>query len=314
MPDIEPTPEFEAECQKILIEWHGGQLPFKEASDKFTELKEQAIASHHTANEARTEVMMGVMQSYRGNYTNALEHFDKAYAIFHHLGNKQKIVLIDLNIGEIHRNKGDYTRARKKYQTAKDAAADIGDMRLHIIAVVNEGLMLINMELAEAAIKSFERGLQLAPQWDSSPEELHAVYCEIYRGLALCNIDFGKPELAWEQAQKAFDESQHCREAIMRGYANRAMAESLSALIDHPPQTELDTDPDVYFQRAYDIFREQNADGEIGRTMYKHALSLIKRGKQMQAARKLQQAMLIFARRGMTQDAAKAAEAQGQVF
>ena len=56
------------------------------------------------------------------------------------------------------------------------------------------------------------------------------------------------------------------------------------------------------------------AEGELAKTMYEHGRSLMRRDKKMPAARKLQQAMVIFTRLGMVDDAAKAAEAQLMVL
>lgn len=314
--DQHAEPAFEQRCMEIIQQWQRGELPFMQASEQFMVLRQEAENAKHDANLGRVEVLMGVMQSHRGNFAQSLEHFNAAYAIFHRLENRQQLVLIDLNIGEIYRNKGDYTRARKKYLAAKEAAPFLQQdaNRLHTIAIVNEGLMLINMQQHESARKAFERSLELVKDWDGRPLELQALLCEIHRGLALVHLHGENPSAAWESAQAALSAAQNSRETVMLGYANRAMGEALTALGDNVPPGDHHPDPDHYFQTAYNAFREVNAEGEIGRTMYKHALSLLKRGRRPAASRKLQQATLIFARRGMTQDAALASEMQGQLF
>lgn len=102
--------------------------------------------------------------------------------------------------------------------------------------------------------------------------------------------------------------------AFEKGYANRALAEIISVNPVPPMDKRFVNDPNVYFQAANDAFLEIHAEGEVARTIYAHALSLLRAGRQMMAARKLQLAMIIFTRLGMVDDAARAAETQLEVL
>jgi hypothetical protein len=57
-----------------------------------------------------------------------------------------------------------------------------------------------------------------------------------------------------------------------------------------------------------------DAQAEVGRTIYSHALSLAKRGRRRHAAQLFREAMVTFTQLSMTADAADAADAQLQVM
>jgi hypothetical protein len=53
-------------------------------------------------------------------------------------------------------------------------------------------------------------------------------------------------------------------------------------------------------------------EGDVAKTMFARGKSLVRRGKKASAAKLFQQALVIFEKLGMRDDAAKAAEAQMQ--
>jgi len=131
--------------------------------------------------------------------------------------------------------------------------------------------------------------------------------------MAVIHLRQGDAKAAWGQALKALEASEKSGKPLQRGYANRIMGEVITELKESP-EPPLPSDPDEYFRTALAAFREINAEAELARTMYAHALSMAARGRRMIAARKLQQVMIIFTRLGMVDDAARAAEAQLSVI
>jgi tetratricopeptide (TPR) repeat protein len=324
--DQEAQPEFEAKLRAVMQEWQNGDLPFVDAGEQITTLLGEATVADHPANIGRAETYLGIMQGHRGNYQIAIQHFDNSRAAFERLGNTRRMMIADLNLGETYRLKGDYRRAQRKFKAAIREAQKIEDIHSEITATVNEGLMLLNMKQMTSARTSFERGQGLIQQWmdsrDNTEDEaalaLLSPRCEIAYGMALVHLDAGDPQQAFESAKQAIALAEHS-DKMMQGKTNRIMGEILTQLnpADLPPANPDDTlprDAAVYFQNAYTIFNEMSAEADLARTFYAHALYLIQEGNKMGAARRLQRAIIIFAKRGMTQEAAQAAEAQAQVL
>ncbi len=311
--DQNPTPDFEADCVAVLNSWQAGNLPFTEAIAQFAALSQQATASGHRANQGRVEHLLGLLQHYRGNLNISIMHYNRARDFFELVGNRTRIGAMDLNQGENYRNKGEFNRALGYYRAAYEAAAGLGDFRLQSAAIVNEGLTQISLGKFDAARQALLEGLELSDKWTTRVETRPALLCEIHHGLVSVYLCENQIQSAWEHAKLAMGTARQTEQPMQNGYANRAMGEALSALKESPNEG-YSSDPDEYFRTAIEAFREINAEGELARTMLAHARSLAGRGRRTTAARKLQQAMIIFTRLGMTDDAAQAAEAQLQVI
>lgn len=329
MNSSEPTPDFEALIKSIHRRWENGDLPFQEALEQMNALSVQAQADNLPANQGRVELLLGVMQGYRANLDASLRHFERARDLFERAGNRRRAIGAILNLGESYRLKGDFTRARQLFHTAYEGALSIGAPSTQAIAACNEGLMLVSMgrweqsrEMLLKAADITER-MRTAPTTPDDPHIADEVGCEVYGALTTVYLRLNDPEEAWRCAHMSYKIANMIAEPLLLGMANRAMGEAITAVqtMPHDPDDtilmidpRLPDDPDEYFRMSAEAFAEIKADGEIARTTYAQALSLKARGKGMIAARKLQQAMIIFTRLGMADDAAKAARAQMDVL
>lgn len=312
----EPTPDFDERCTGVLNRWKQGELPFKQAIEMMNELEREAVESGSPCDQGRVQLLLGVIQGYRANLDASVQHFERARSLFERAGNRRRAVGALLNLGESYRQKGDFTRARQLFHTAYEGAEALGDKVTQAIAACNEGLIFLSLERYESASTMLNKAAQLAEQ-AADEARRQPVLCEIYHGLASVSLKTGDLESAWSYALQSHQVAQETNQPLLLGFANRAMGEVLSALLSVPRSAEdtmvypiTDKDPDDYFRAASDAFQEIKAEGELARTMYAHAISLLERGRSMMAARKLQQAMIIFTRLGMADDAAKAAHAQ----
>jgi tetratricopeptide (TPR) repeat protein len=312
-PDPEPTPEFNERCLDITAQWEGGSLPFNDAALSLAELGKEALARNHLANQGRVEQLLGYMQGYRGNLNTSIHHFERARALYMQIGNRRRVAVCDLNIGESYRYKGDFNRARSLFEKAFEAFKALDDPGAEAMAIGNKGQMLLSMGNLENAEEDLMHCLKLVEGLPEESANRTSLLCEVYHGLTLLYLARGHHDAAWQEARRAYHIAQRINRPLEKGFANRAVAEVITAL-DSAPEETFDANPDVYFQAANEGFREINAEGEIARTMFAHAKSLSRRGRRMTAARKLQHAMIIFTRLGMVDDAAKAAEAQLEVL
>jgi tetratricopeptide (TPR) repeat protein len=312
-PDIEPTPEFNARCLAIVQEWQRGNLPFSEANTQLADLGREATASNHVVNQGRVEHLIGYMKSYRGDLSGSIPHYERARALYNLAGNQGRVGTCDLNMGEVYRYKGNFKRARELYEKAYQAFKQVGDHEGEAMAIGNKGQMLLSMGRLDSARADLEEAYRIAVSLpDDEFFQRSSILCEIHHGLALLHLTKGDLRTAWDETQRAYQIAQTTREPLETGFANRAIAEVLTA--GYKPGEGFPSDPDIYYQLASEAFNAIHAEGEIARTMFAQARSMSRRGRRMTAARKLQLAMGIFTRLGMIDDAAKAAEAQLEVL
>lgn len=308
--DTEPTAEFNKRCVTVIRSWEAGDMPFEDAITAMDNLLTEAQRTSHVANQARAEHGLGYLQHYRGNLNISIRHYEQARALYVRCGNRSRAANIDLNQGENYRFKGDFKRARRLYQTAYETATELDNIHIQTLAAVNEGLVLLALDKQELAEAAFVRGFELSKQWPQENRvQLPGLLCEIHHGMAVIHLARSEHTSAWTHALQALEAAQLSGQPLQIGYANRTIGEVVT-VIEQVPVEGFPTEPDPYFRTSVEAFREIDADAEMARTMYAQARSLAIRGRRTTAARKLQQAMIIFTKLGMVDDAARAAEAQ----
>jgi tetratricopeptide (TPR) repeat protein len=308
--DQDPTPEFNQDCLSVIRRWESGDLPFKEAVAQVAAKIQEAVNDGHLANQGRAEHAMGYLQHYRGDLNASIRHYERARQLFQKVGNARRVATMDLNNGENYRLKGDFVRARRLYRTAYDAARELSMLRIQAMAALNEGLTLLAVEQYTAADKLFQESLALLQDLDEEPKP-NGMLCELYLGLTSIYLHHHQIEEAWQTAQEALHYAHNATEKMQLGAVYRSVGEVLTHL-DEPQNVAAESanDPDEYFRRAMEVFRELHMEAEIARTIFAHAQSMAHRGRKTTAARKLQQVMIMFTELGMVDDAAKAAAAQ----
>ncbi|MBE2269461.1 MAG: hypothetical protein IAE80_14595 [Anaerolinea sp.] len=313
----EPTPEFNARCGAVLDAWESGSLPFKDAIEQMTALGQEASRRGSLPDQGRVELLQGIMQGYRANLDASIRHFERARDFFERAGNRRRAIGALLNLGESFRVKGNFTRARTYFRAAYDGSKELGAVETMAIAAYNEGLMLISMTHFDGAKTLLDKALSLLGQFpDDRIDQRIELTCEVQASLAELHLKLNHPDEAWQYVLAAHNLAHELRQPLQLGSAHRALGQVVTMLHDVPEGTypAISADPDEHFRLATEAFQEIKAEGEVARTMYLHALSLADRNRGMTAARKLQQAMIIFTRLGMADDAAKAAHAQMEVL
>lgn len=312
-PDIEPTPEFNAQCMDLIVGWQQGQIAANDALQELKILARAASNDGHTANEARAEQLSAYLQHYIGNLNISIAHYDKARRLFDRVGNRRRVVIIDIGQGENYRYRGEFKRARRLYHSAYEAASQIGDTTLQSIAITNEGLTLLSMKEYKHARKALEEGLYISDHITEDDGNYDALRTEIFFGLAEVALAEGNPADAWEKAHYSLEHSNISENKHSKGLAYRVLGDALTALGEIPEDSSFQK-PDDYYRAALETFKGVDAQAEIGRTIYSHAMSLARRGRRRHAAQLFREAMVTFTQLGMTADAANAADAQLQVM
>jgi tetratricopeptide (TPR) repeat protein len=312
--DREPTAEFQAKCLDVAYQWEGGKMPYPEARQALSVLAQDAFQRGHLADQGRVEQVIGYMEVVRGNLNISIHHFERARAAYSQVKNTVRAAICDMNIGESYRNKGDFKRALALYGKAYEAFKAENDIENQAFALSNRGQAWLSMGRLDTAQTDLVDGLSLAEQIPVGVDDRTILLCEVNLALTRLYILRERYEMAWEAAIRAYEVAEGAPQAFEKGYANRALAEVISVSGVPSLEKRFENDANVYFQAANDAFLGIHAEGEIARTMFAHALSLVRNGRRMAAARKLQLAMIIFTRLGMVDDAARAAETQLEVL
>lgn len=307
LPDTEPTPEFNERCVSLINEWQQGELTVTETAQKLKGLAQDAANSGHVANQGRAEHISGYLHHYLGNLSTSIMHYERARSLFERVGNRRRVATMDLNQGENYRYRGEFKRARRLYSSAYKTATDLGDVDIQAMAIVNEGLTLVSLKDYDKARDALNRGFELV-----NPETFNAyeaLCTEIHYGLAVAAMETDDVQEAWHQATLSAQHASASNNIPSMGLAYRILGDAFTALDDQPANAEFNI-PDEYYRKALALFDDVGAEAEIGKTTFSHASSLAKRGRRTSAAKLFRDAMVIFTRLSMTDDAAKAAEAQ----
>jgi tetratricopeptide (TPR) repeat protein len=261
-------------------------------------------------------MILGVMQGYRANFNLGLQHFERARDLFQKLNNVNRMMTCVLNIGEIYRQMGDFNRAQRFLGEAYDMAVEEKNLRTQTIALANRGQALVQMGRYDEALELLEKAYLQYPEWGDLQNPDTDLLAELHHALARVYLAHGIVEAAWQQGKESYQMAQKSNKPMAIGFANRTMAEVLTALNGIPAEDaeQFPLDIDSYFQQAQQAFREIGLEGELARTMFAQAKSLSERGRRVQAARRLQQAIILFSKLGMVDDASKAAELQTEIF
>ncbi len=307
------TPEIRQICDDLLAQWRTGTLAFAEAQKRLHALRAAAAQDSRPADQGYTELIEGILYGWRDNYTASIEHFEAARSLFAQVNNRELVVRCILNIGESQRQNGSFTRARQYFHMANAAARDIGHIPMQIASRSNEAQMLITLKNYEQAHRALQDCFALRDEdwtaWGVTNDRKDDFYVEIDIAAATIALARGRFEEAWRYAFDALDTAQRIGVPQRLGMANRMIGEILS--VDASGLREgMSDDPDEFFQRAIKSFREISADGEIAKTLMAQGRSLARRGAHSTATRKIQQAMVIFTKLGMVNDAAEAADLQ----
>lgn len=313
-PILEPDEQFDAACLAFIERWEHGELPASQTLEHLQELKQSAYQNGELANQGRAEHLLGYVHHYMGNLTTSIEHYERARRLFLRCNNRRRMAMMDLNQGENYRLKGEYQRARRLYHSAYEASTELDDLRMQATSLTNEGLVLISIKDYKSAKLTLDKAYALTEHYTPEMAGRAGLRCEIYQGLALVALFHEDAPNAWNYARQSLSNALEENQAISIGFAWRILGDVVTLMETPPSDPELPDNPDDYYRNALDSFRDIHAEGEVGRTLFSHAKSLAQRGRKRPAAQLFREAMVIFTRLGMIEDAAKAAEAQLRVI
>jgi tetratricopeptide (TPR) repeat protein len=312
IPDIDEA--FRGRVNAIFDSWQTNKLSFQETLKTLETLRQEAVSEKNAISEAAIYNILGILYGYRANYDESISNFAKARDLFDTHGAKRRVATCDLNLGESYRLKANYSKARQYFHSAYEAAKSLDHIVTQVTALANEGQMWFSLKSYDKARKTLEEAQDLAlNKWipENEREELTRTdnLCEIQSAFVAVYLQENNGEKAWEHAKQTLAYANQTERSVRFGYANRAMGDVVTQM-GKSPEEGYSEDPDTFYQAALDAFRQMKAEGDVGKTLFAQGQSLAKRGKMRSAGQKLQQAMVIFTRLGMSEDAAKAAEAQ----
>jgi tetratricopeptide (TPR) repeat protein len=317
-PVAEPQvdPHFQAELNGIVFQWQSNHLSYKDALEAIEALRQRTVRENAPVHEGLIENSLGIVEGIRSNLGKSLTHFETSRRIFENCGARSRIGNASLNIGETHRIRGNFQRARTYFQEAYEIAKQHDEIGIQAIALANEAQIWCSLRQYDSAYDLLLKAEALCqhPWQADEPERMTrgrlSCECEVHHAFVDVYLYRQNIQDAVQHAQRGLELAQQVGDALIIGMANRAMGNALTALHAH----DNSYNPDDYFRAAINSFNEIKAEGDVGKTLLAQGKSMAERGRKRSAAQLFQRAMEIFTRAGMTNDAAMAAEAQLSVI
>lgn len=313
----EPTIDeaFAERYRAIMQEWQSGEVSAKSAKTALETLLEESVDEGNLMNQGGVELNIGIIEGYLANFVDSARHFENARQHFGSAGARSQVITCDLNIGEVYRLQGNFTRAQMFFHRAYDEAKELNNPRTMAVALTNEGQMCLSAGSYRKSRDCLDEAIEIAkiPYPDEDNERIYlsriGVLAEIYHALTQIALVEDNAEAAWLYARQSYNYGVETAHPMRMGYGNRAIADVISAL-GKSPAPEFQNDPDFYYKEALSNFKAVKMEGDIAKTLYARGNSLARRGKRSAAAKLYQRALAIFTRLGMTADATGVAEAQ----
>lgn len=313
----EPTvdEEFAGRCREVMQTWQSGTISARIAENSLENLLEEAEQSSNPMNQGSAELNIGIIEGYLANFVESARHFELARQLFATEGASSHVITCDLNIGEVYRLQGNFSRAQKFFRRAYEDARKIDNQRTMAHALTNEGQMWLSSSSYQKASNCLHEAVEIAknPYPDEDTEHIRVarfgVLVEIYHALTQIALNGDDLDAAWLYAKESYSFGKHTGQPMHLGFGNRAVADVITE-IGEAPESDFSSDPDLYYKEALENFRKVKMEGDIAKTFFARGNSLVKRGKKTAASKLYQRALAIFSKLGMTADAATVAESQ----
>jgi tetratricopeptide (TPR) repeat protein len=312
LPDVDEV--FRGRVNKVFDAWYANTIDFEAATQQLSLLREEAQRSPNPINEGSVDTILGVIYGYRSQYDEANVYLTKAKNLFEKHQAWRRVASCCLNLGETSRLVGNFARAQTNFHQCYQVGKNLRDLELQAIAITNEGLMLLSLQSYKRAKIILEEALSLIEN-DWHPEDLRLAanridnLCEIHYALAKLYLQEKALPRAWEEAKRSLRFAEENARPLRIGHAYRALGTVMSSL-KYSPDEGMSSDPDFYYEASLDAFKQVNAESEWAKTLFAQGKSLAERGKKQVAGNNFQQAIHIFNKLSMWQDAAQVTEAQ----
>ena len=154
-----------------------------------------------SASSLQTSSLMtklGIISFYETKYDQATEYFLQAFQILEQHGDKTKLIVPLLNLGNVYSVNRDYGKALDCWNLALRHAEDVGNVH-------QQGQIYNNLAIAdysqghfENALNNYLKGIEIFERSENSP------------GLALCLSNIGEVYFIQSEYEKAFDVWEKC--------------------------------------------------------------------------------------------------------
>jgi len=263
------------------------------------ELAEQTLKLYGERGDRRGMVtsfkLFGVVHLHLGHFEEADRNFEQGLTLSRQIGDRCDAAAMLSNLGESARLRGDYKAAAAHYQKALVVVREIGNRESETVYLNNlAGAMVGLHQFAQAETILRKVISQTAPNWCS--------LSETYRFLSEACLVQGKLAEALDAAQHALKLGQESESGLDTGAAWRALGRAV-AKIQHPaagkstfkaPPGSTLPDPVTCFSESLHVFKQMNADAEIGRTLRVWGRFELGEGHTAKGEKKLKEAQRIF--------------------
>lgn len=164
---------------------------------------------NNTDYMAKANNTKGVVNMYKGNFSEALDYFDQALQfyetdddlVYENIDNLKGKGIVYKNLGAIYYFKSDFDKAMDYFLKSAQLSKQVGDKSTYAKTIGNIGAIYLKKDELEKAIEFFERSLKLAEELDNKK-----LIASNYNNLAnVYNDGFHEYDKAIEYYNKSID-------------------------------------------------------------------------------------------------------------
>lgn len=312
--DPQPDPRFQQRLSRILERWRSTELPYQEALKALQALAQEAQLMGEVLHQSMACNSIANLHSTHGLFDQAIRAMQDSLSLLERCGARGRAIVMLNNLSEVHLCAGRYEEARIIAQEALERAQTVEYHFGILFALDHLGRIAIRQGRHAEACEKLTQVLELSTTpIHNNPTELDKRQLAAFRTVVLSELAHARLALgdlsgAAEYACRAYDEGQHSQPLAL-GYAHRVLGDVMTQA-GRAPREGLSEDPDFYYQQAVTNFRGLDADVEVAQTYMHQAASLEKRGQKAHAQQALHQAIILYQRLGLKEDAQRAERAR----
>jgi tetratricopeptide (TPR) repeat protein len=248
---------------------------------------------------------MGIVEWYRGNMDKALARFQDSLTAFQADGSDENVAIAFMNIGEVHRERGNVTEAVEAYQKARVVAEKSENFLFKVTLLTNEGQLWLGAGELDKGMGLLENALQLIEKHGWTEVHIIRTISEIENKLAEGHArkgDWEKAKTLVEHALKTAQEYEHIPE-VARAYYEMAFIGIL-----HPVSGY---DVPGCLAQSREHWQKTESIAELGRVWMLEGDYWKSKADTLQAKIAYQNAVAYFEKAELTTEAAQAREKVG---
>lgn len=201
----EPTPEISKACTEIHLQFAHGELSWESAMKKLNEMLKEAKKQRHLPDQARIYNVMGILYSVHGQLTESINSYRQSMSMAKLSNQVNQTAISAMNMGGVYRQKGDYKEALKHFDQAFAISKDLTIWSIVPAgALLNMGETLYLSGNYQASLDKLREAVErIETTWPENAVQRPSAFAEAYAYMGHVYLQFKDIPATIEAAAKA---------------------------------------------------------------------------------------------------------------